>query len=340
MYSSISELPTQVKASLDDRDAFTWMNAYNLAVPENPTEDDAMKARRIAWETVRTEPSSFSFCTKASVEVIDKDREIIDIQSLKDSMDSFIRYGGNVQSEHGNYNVACIWGWDPITEDGKPGIQVWGNVFGGDIVYDAARQAFINGRSNLSVAGEADDGVYQCDDRGCYTRRHVTQLLEISLCTVPANRKATLIWYNRNAKLTKSASMGDVMLNVDSYEIHRDYTACPIQAIKKALLDAGYSDVHAKTNGCTVDVSPQHLAEEMFNLHCMGYWAKPTENGLFVRNAKDVMKSAYLDLRSKGYIDKEGYVTPEISSDSFKKYAEEGILVKGEDGYFRLANLL
>lgn len=338
MYSSLAELPTQVKASLDDRDATTWMNAYNLAAPENPTEDEAMRARRVAWETVRTEPSSFSFCTKASVEVIDKDKEIIDVQSLKDSMDSFIRYGGNVQSEHGNYNVACIWGWDPITEDGKPGIQVWGNVFGGDIVYDAARQAFINGRSNLSVAGEADDGVYQCDDRGCYTRRHVTQLLEISLCTVPANRKATLIWYNRKAKLTKSAS--DLMLNVDSYEIHRDYTACPIQAIKKSLLDAGYRDVHARSNGCTVSVPQTDILEEMLNLRCMGYWARPTEGGLFVRESKTVMKSAYSDLRSKEYIDKTGYVTSKITPEYFKKYAEDGLLIQDTDGYYHLANLL
>lgn len=338
MYSSLAELPTQVKASLDDRDATTWMNAYNLAAPENPTEDEAMRARRVAWETVRTEPSSFSFCTKASVEVIDKDKEIIDVQSLKDSMDSFIRYGGNVQSEHGNYNVACIWGWDPITEDGKPGIQVWGNVFGGDIVYDAARQAFINGRSNLSVAGEADDGVYQCDDRGCYTRRHVTQLLEISLCTVPANRKATLIWYNRKAKLTKSAS--DLMLNVDSYEIHKDYTACPIQAIKKALRDAGFNEVHAKPNGCFVKVAPQHLAQEMLNLRCMGYWSIPTEGGLFVRDSATIMKNAFIDLRSKDYIDKNGYLTPQISPDSFRKYSEDGLIIKDDDGQYRLCNLL
>lgn len=339
MYTSVAELPTQVTASLDDRDAATWMEVYNKAMPEGGDADEAMKARRKAWEAVRTAPSSFSFCTKASVEVVDKDKEIIDVQSIKDHLDSFIKYGGNIQNEHGNYNVGCIWGWDPITEDGLPGVQVWGNIFGGDQIYDAARQAFINGRSNLSVAGEADDGRYQCDERGCYTRRNVTQLLEISLCTVPANRRATMIWYNRKAKLTKSAD--DIRLDVQSYEIHKDYTACPVQAIKKSLLDAGYIGVHAKTDGCTVDVPEHLLGEEMASLGYMGYHVVPIEGGIYVRDRTKVMKSAYADLRRKGAVDRDGNLTADITKGDFKKYLSEGIIIKDKaEGRYRLSRLI
>ncbi len=340
MYTNISELPTQVTSSLDDADAQAWMYVYNSVIPENPSDDDVIAARRKAWEAVKTAPSSFSFCIKASVEIIDKDNEVIDVRSIMDHMNSFMKYGGNVQNEHGNYNVATIWGWDPITSKGKPGLQVWGNVFGGDIIYDATRQSFLNGKSSLSIGGEADQGVYQCDDKGCYTRRHVTQLLEISLCTVPANKEATMVWYNRNAKLTKSATESPFTLEVESYEIHKDYTACPIQALKKSLRDAGYSDVHAKTNGCTVTVQPNHLLEEMTDLAAMGYWSSPTAEGLFVRPREAVMKDAYTALRKSGSITKDGHLTEKISKDEFTKYVSDGLIVKDDDGYYRLTRFI
>lgn len=340
MYMNISELPTQVTASLDEADAQAWMYTYNSVIPDNPTEDDVIAARRKAWESVKTAPSSFSFCIKASVEVVDKDQEIIDVKSIMDHMDSFIRYGGNVQNEHGNYNVACIWGWDPITSNGRPGLQAWGNIFGGDAIYDATRQAFLNGKSSLSVGGEADQGVYQCDDKGCYTRRHVTQLLEISLCTVPANKEATMVWYNRNAKLTKSVVDNPFNLEVESYEIHKDYTACPIQSLKKSLRDAGYTDVHAKTDGCTINVPEYNLVSEMVDLAGLGYWSVPIDGGLFVRPREKVVKEAYTSLRKSGAIDKNGYLTDSISKREFSKYVSEGLIVRDDDGYYRLTRFI
>jgi len=340
MYTSITELPTQVTASLDDTDAQVWMYTYNSVIPENPTDEQVIAARRRAWESVKTAPSSFSFCIKASVEVVDKDKEIIDVRSIIDHMDSFMKYGGNVQNEHGNYNVATIWGWDPITSNGKPGVQVWGNVFGGDAIYDATREAFLNGKSSLSIGGEADQGVYQCDDKGCYTRRHVTQLLEISLCTVPANKEATMVWYNRNAKLTKSATDSPFTLEVESYEIHKDYTACPIQSLKKSLRDAGYLDVHARSNGCTIAVQPGNLLEDMTDLAAMGYWSRPTEDGLFVRPRETAVKEAYTALRKHGYIDKTGYLTSTVPKDVFTEYLSDGFIVKDDDGFYRLTRFI
>ena len=339
MYTSIAELPTQVNASLDEADAMTWMYTYNSVIPENPTDDQVIAARRKAWESVKTAPSSFSFCIKASVEVIDKDREVIDVKSIADHMNSFIKYGGNVQNEHGNYNVACVWGWDPIYSGTVPGIQVWGNLFGGDIIYDATRRAFLDGRSSMSIGGEADKGAYQCDERGCYTRRNVTQLLEISLCTVPANKEATMVWYNHGAKLTKSVSEG-MRFDVDSYELHKDYTACPIQSLKKALIDAGYLDVHAKPHGCTIDLPPNLIDEETVALTMMGYITMPTDTGLYVRRREPVIKEAYTSLRKSGSIDTMGNLTDNISKEDFIKYRAEGLIVKDDDGKFRLTRFI
>ncbi len=335
MYLSITELPSQVKSSLDNRDAAKWMNTYNKAIGMTPTDKDVARARREAWESVKTAPSSFSFKIKASVEDIDKDREIIDVQSIKDHLDSFIEYGGNLINEHGNYVVGCIWGWEPIKENGMDGVEVMGNIFGGDQVYDEARKAFVNGRNNLSVAGEATEGKYQCDERGCYTRRHVKQLLEISLCDVPANKHATMSWYNKNAKLTKSASVESMRLNVDEYELHKDYTACPVQAIKKSLLDSGYVDVHAKPEGVLMKMDADHANYYLTDLILKGYKVTKDPEGLFVESREKAQESAFKKAYTQGYLYDDGAVTPAIPRDEFEAMYECGYIRKGDDGVYR-----
>ena len=210
MYQTIFELPTQVLASLDPTDAETWMNVYNSSDPQTP--DEVKDAKKLAWRACMKLPSSFSFTIVASTDTIDKAKDIIDLDSIKEHMDSFIDYGGNIQNDHGNYNVGTIWSWRPIkvkTDEGKEvdAVEVNGNLFGGDMVYDNVRRAFAEGgMNNLSVAGEAAKGVYECDERGCYTRLNVRQLLEISVCTEPMNKYCRMKWYNDRARIVKSAS--------------------------------------------------------------------------------------------------------------------------------------
>lgn len=336
MQNNIQELPTQVTASLDDTDAEKWMQTYNREITPDADPSEIAKARRKAWESVKTAPSSFSFCIKASVEAIDRDKEVIDVDSIKKAMDSFIQYGGNVQNEHGNYNVGCIWGWDPITENKHPGVQVWGNIFGGDQVYDLARQAFIKGRNNLSVAGEASEGHFMCDSMGCYTRRNVSQLLEISLCDVPANPTATMLWYNKGAKMTKSASVqGGIGLNVDSQEIHKDYTACPIQALKKSLREQGYEDVHAKQDGVLAKISSKNLDEEYANLFWKGYKVTKVPEGLFIQSKLERSKATFMKARSEGWISRTGLVMPGVPKEVFEMLYDTCAIQKGEDGLYR-----
>ena len=86
MYNSIYELPSQVLASLDEKDATKWMEVYNSLNPK--TEKEVKNAKKEAWKACKDLPSSFSFKIKASVDAIDKDREIIDLDSIKKHMDS------------------------------------------------------------------------------------------------------------------------------------------------------------------------------------------------------------------------------------------------------------
>lgn len=248
MIESIFELPSQVTSSLSAADCEKWRDVYNQCDPHS--EEDVKKAKKAAWKACKDLPSSFSFEIVASTETIDKSKEIIDLDSIKKTLDSFIDYGGNVQLDHRNYTVGTIWDWKPATietEEGKvPGVVAYGNLFGGDFVYDTVRKHFVNGMNSLSIGGEATHGNYQCDDKGCYTKKDLKQLMEISVCTEPMNKYSKMIWYNKGASLTKSASATNFRLQ--QYSIHKDETNCPLLSLRKSLRSIGY-DAHAKIDG-------------------------------------------------------------------------------------------
>lgn len=324
MFEAIYELPTQVRSSLDEQDQTIWLREYNKCKPK--TEEDCANAKKRAWMACRTLPSSFSFHIKASVEKVDNSQEVVNLQSIKETLDSFIAYGGNVQYEHGNYNVACIWAWDEFEEDGAPGVAVWGNVFGGDKVYDTMRRGFIEGRNSVSIGGEASNGKYTCDSRGCYVRKDLKQLLEISLCKVPVNKYATMIWYNENAKLTKSNSEDDLFkMAVSEYEIHRDYTTCPIQKLKKSMSESGL-DAHATYDGVSVEVSKEEFDEMkplMKAANICGTW----KGGYALLNyAEEYIEKTFKEGLKKGYISPAGKILDSIPREVFEDMHEKELL--------------
>ncbi len=328
MYSSIFDLPTQVLSSLDPVDAETWMNVYNSTDPKTP--DEARDAKKLAWHACMKLPSSFSFTIVASTDTVDKAKDIIDLESIKDHMDSFIDYGGNVQSDHGNYNVGTIWSWRPVKvkdDSGKEvdAIEVNGNLFGGDMVYDNARKAFVEGgMNNLSVAGEAAKGIYQCDDRGCYTRRNVRQLLEISICTDPVNKFCKMKWYNDKARIAKSSSSLDFA--VDKYVVHKDSTTCPILALKRALCDIGY-DAHAQEDGVHITMDSETFAKSMNQFDKHDLWsAYDGKDAILNCRDYDKLKDTFKSNLINGYITDDGYVLKTMPDDVFKKQYNGGMI--------------
>ena len=265
MYQSIWELPTPVLNSLNEKDATTWMTTYNSVNPKSKNE--IVEAKKKAWRSVENAPSSFSFKIIASTDTIDKAREIIDLESIKKHMDSFIEYGGNIQNDHHNYTVGTIWDWEPCkVKDDRgnevDGILTYGNIYGGDYVYDKIRQSFVRGMNSLSVAGEALPGRYQCDEKGCYTRRKVQQLMEISLCVEPMNKYCTLVDYNKDAEFAKSESV--MSLKIQEYTIHKDASSCPVMSLKKSLTAIGY-DAHAREDGVHIPMSFLEFIDEEDN---------------------------------------------------------------------------
>ena len=332
MYNSIYELPSQVLASLDEKDATIWMKRYNELNPQ--TEREVKNAKKEAWKACKNLPSSFSFKIKASVDAIDKDREIIDLDSIKKHMDSYMDYGGNIQYEHGGYHVGCCWDWEPFTKDGMKGIYVWGNLFGGDQVYDDMREHFVKGRNSLSVAGEADKGRYQCDERGCYVRRDVKQLLEISLCTVPANKYCRMEWYNDKANFTKSSSVAsDLRFQVDEYEIHRTYNECPHLALKKSLMEAGY-DAHAREDGVLIRMSDSDAERQYPLFKSVGYCTEWVDEGLLLTTRTEAIRKSFHELFEKGLISPDGSIG-DVTPDVFHKMLTQSLLTR-ENGRYKL----
>ena len=334
MYSSIYELPTQVRTALDDTDQKVWMDVFNKA--DAKTEEEVRKAKEDAWKACMELPSSFSFKIVASVEDIDKDKEIIDVDSLKKHMDEFIDHNGNLMAEHKNYCCGHIFAWEPIKKDGMNAILVYGNLFGGnDPVYKSVRESFIKGRNNLSVAGESGMSHFQCDSKGCYTRRFVKSLQEISLCFVPANKHCTLQWKNPNANFAKSASEdadeGGFALDITEVTFHKSYYECPILKLRKALRDAGV-DAHAREDGVFVP-----FTRSQAELRDAGLNATYVDGGMLLKE-DDTLRTLFQEGFEKGAVNENGELS-ELDTEFFAKACSAGA-VERSNGVYRLIDPL
>ena len=335
MYSTIYELPSQVRNSLDEADQKKWMGFFNEKDPK--TEAEVKKATRDAWYKCRNLPSSFSFRIKASVDAVDKDKEVITIESVKKHIDAYIDAGGPIQADHSDYQVGVGWGWEPVTVDGREGIELWGNIYGGDNgVFDNTRKAFVEGMNSLSIAGEADLGKMKCDQKGCAIHRSVRQLLEISVCKVPANPFCTLSWYNKDARLKKSSERKPqeyFALGVSEYDIHKSYLECPFLSLKKSLSDAGFV-THATPVGVFVPMTYEEFMRSKPMMKSTGISALWL-NGEALLNDKDyLIELTYKDGIKKGYLDPDGRVNEKVTKSQFSDMVERDVLYNDGTEYF------
>lgn len=335
MYQSIWELPTSVLNCLNEEDATKWMTAYNECNPEST--DDVRQAKRKAWHSVAKAPSSFSFEIIASTDTIDRAKDIIDLDSTKKHMDSFIDFGGNIQNDHHNYTVGTIWDWKPCkVKDDRgnevDGIITYGNLFGGDLVYDKIRRSFVNGMNKLSIAGEAAPGKYQCDERGCYTRRNVQQLLEISLCVEPMNKYCTLVDYNKDATFTKSTSA--VNFKIQEYTIHKDQSVCPIMSLKKSLQSIGYDEVHAKEDGVHIPMSREEFEATLPIMHKNGLVARYYKGEAIIHRRDEILEQAFKRSIASGFCSADGSLSATIPRHVFSEYLEYGIIAPDAFGQY------
>ena len=333
-YTSIAELPSQVRNSLSEDDQEQWMKSYNECDPKN--ESDIKEARKKAWMECKDKPSSFSFHAVASVEDWDKDTEKIDVDTLMKSMDRYIDSGGPLSLDHRNYTIGCIWSYEPFEKNGMKGMAIWGNLFGGDDgVYDKVRGMFVKGMNSFSVAGESADKKYECDGHACGFKRSVSELLEIALCRTPANKHAVMLSYNDKVATPFSKSAGDVVIRFDQVEVHRDESSCPILKLRKSLRNAGI-DAHAREDGVFIPMDSATFAKTVGTMRNAGLCVQWADGGALVRDQDAVLEGLFKEGFTKGIVDENGVL--DTSDHMFFAKACDMGLVARKDGQYRLIN--
>jgi hypothetical protein len=264
----------------------------------------------------------------------DKDIEKIDIDTLLKSMDRYIKSGGPMSWNHGNYTIGHIWGYEPFEKDGMKGMKVYGNLFGGDKgIYDKVREMFVKGANSVSVAGESDTKRYECTNNTCGFRRSVSELMEIALCKVPANKHAVMLSYNEKAANTFSKS-DDSIVKFNELQIHRDETTCPILKLRKALRDHGI-DAHARSDGVFVAMDSATFAKALGRFDEADLTAKWVSGGVLLQDRDYIIEKTFREGFAKGYIDKNGVFTDDVDMDFFCESVDAGVVCR-EDGEFRL----
>ena len=327
-YASITELPSQVRNALSEEDQKAWMEAYNESDPH--TEEEVAEARKKAWMACKDKPSSFSFHAIASLEDWDKDGEKIDVDTLLKSMDRYIESGGPLSFNHQNYSVGCVWAYSPIKKKGMKGMDIWGNLFGGDDgVYDKVRGMFTKGVNSFSVAGESGDKHYECDNHACGFKRSVSELMEIALCKTPANKHCVTLSYNEGASFTKSS---DTIFRFDQVEVHRDETSCPILKLRKSLRESGI-DAHAREDGVFIPMSSSTFSKSVGDMRRAGLCVEWTDGGALVKDQDAVIESMFKEGFAKGSVSPEGVVD---TSDYlfFAKACDMGLLERRNGRYY------
>lgn len=335
-YSSIYELPSEVRASFDERDQKMWLDNYTKFLGDGTTEKEIEDAKFKAWKSMVDAPSSLAVESWASTEIRDADGELVPIETIENNMEQFIRNGGTVHDSHTNVVIGNIWGWEKRHNDAydEDGIVVYFNINHDGEVAERARDDILSGRKNsMSIGAEAPRGGYKCDDRGCYIERDVTDLYEISICETPANQSAVFI--NVGKDIAKSSYEGEIMrLHVKDIDVHQDYTTCPLQFAKHLLLDIT-PDVHivdkrkiiAKAKGkellmintiadtgypfrynltkSQIEVIPDYSVEDAIEEAIGNGWACEDAVGHTLLTKK-IPKEVFIDWYERGFIHKFG----------------------------------
>ena len=335
MYSKIEELPTEVRNSFDAEDAKRWMDEYNKL----SKDDDTDTARIKAWRACMNLPSSFSFKIMASVEDVDAEGELITLDTIRDNLDSYIREGGKVQQAHSNYQIATIWDYEDAIcpETGKPGIAVYGNVFGGDgdnIEYTKAREDFKNGQNSLSVGGDASYEGYECNEDQCFVRRNMEELMEISLCHTPANPYAKLIWYNDKAVVK---SKDDVALKVTDVEVHKSYDECSYMAVARMIQKATDTPIAYRTShfGCAVKTEDETGLMDVMDSLRLHYDYDIKKGEFIVRSLEDELHRVFKKGMKEGWLNPD-YTIGDCSAPYFLSMVDRGLIVKADSERWKL----
>jgi len=337
-YTTIKELPSEVRSSFDERDQEKWMEAYNQASESKDPEE----AKVDAWMSMVDAPSSLAVETWGSVEVRDADGELVPVKTIEEYADKFIENGGLMHDSHSNVPVGTVWDYEvrKHPETGQDGIVFYFNIYRDGEVFERARDDILSGRKNaVSIGAEAPRGGYKCDDRGCYVERDVTDLYELSICETPANPEAYFINVGKDIAKAKTPIDGEVFrIGIKDITVHQDYTTCPLQKCKHDLLEKGFQDIHITDDGKVIAKSEKNEFELLKTIQKMDYTFRyDLKKEQFEIMIDYDVEHAIEEAVENGWAheDNIGHVclTKEIPKEVFIDWYDRGFIVKIGDNY-------
>lgn len=244
-------------------------------------------------------------------------------------MSRYLKAGGGLSYNHSNYVIGNVWDYEPIKKDGRDGVLIHGNLYGGDDgVYDDVRKRFIRGTRGFSVAGESGGSSYVCDSKACGRVLRPSEIMEIALTPKPANPHAiTIDFHEPSSSIAKS---DDGSLKFDRVEVHMSEMECPILKLRKALRDKGV-DAHARDDGVFVP-----FACSSAQLENIGLIGVPVEGGTLLNERDEAIRKMFTEGFAKGSLSADGRFS-DTDLGFFAKACDMG-LVESDNGVFRLSS--
>lgn len=161
----------------------------------------------------------------ASVEIVDKDGDLIPISVLKSAMLRYVERGGDVHIGHSNLKVGKIVQWQIMKhpDTGKWGVYIIASVFDSYKIDDLTWQAIKEGKIKaFSIGGKGvPTTVVKTDDNGkpMTLRSYETvEISEISFVESPRNPLAYIDEYSKVAKGIVEIDYADVLKAFDINE--------------------------------------------------------------------------------------------------------------------------
>jgi len=141
-----------------------------------------------------------------SVQVVDRQGDIIPISEFKPVMEKLMKRGASVIDTHTNHVVGKIINYEfKKTSDGKDGLYLTAKIFNDYPSDNEVWQGILNGEyTGFSLGGRAGDKQLSCDNTGCHNILKDIEIWEFSIVKKPANQLAIIDKIKKDEPVTSN----------------------------------------------------------------------------------------------------------------------------------------
>ena len=148
------------------------------------------------------DPDERIFSGWGSVEIIDKQGDLIPIKEFEPVMKILMRRGAPIVDSHSNHKVGKIISYEfRNNEDGERGLYLTAKIYKDYPTDDQVWEGIINrDYTGFSLGGKAGEKIPICNQEGCYNVVKDIEAWEFSVVEKPANQKSLIDHVNKLAK--------------------------------------------------------------------------------------------------------------------------------------------